>query len=123
MFNLRFSREMALKEISVDGYEIIRNSYVVVVGIGATGSPAADLFVRAGVGKIRLIDGDSVDISNIHRQILYSENDVGRQKTDAASERLRIVNGGCEIESVPQFLSQENGWPQRIYWSNLRRGT
>lgn len=108
MFNLRFSREMALKEISVDGYEIIRNSYVVVVGIGATGSPAADLFVRAGVGKIRLIDGDTVDISNIHRQILYSENDVGRKKPDAASERLRKVNGGCEIESVPQFLSQEN---------------
>ena len=88
MFNLRFSREMALKEISVEGYEILRKSWVSVVGLGATGSPVADLFVRAGIGKIQIIDGDTVDISNIHRQVLYSEGDVGRKKVEAASGRL-----------------------------------
>lgn len=108
MFNLRYSREMALKEISVEGYEVIRNSSVVVVGLGATGSPAADLFVRAGIGKIRLIDGDTVDISNIHRQILFSEQDVGRNKVEAALGRLKKINGSCDIESFSQFLSKEN---------------
>lgn len=99
---------MALKEISVEGYEAIRNSTVCVVGIGATGSPVADLFVRAGVGRIRLIDGDTVDISNLHRQILFSEKDIDRKKVDAAEERLKSVNSGCTIEKIPEFLNKEN---------------
>ncbi len=108
MFNLRFSREMALKEISVEGYEILRKSSVSVVGLGATGSPVADLFVRAGIRKIQIIDGDTVDISNIHRQVLYSEGDVGRKKVEAASGRLHAINRYCEIDAVQEFLTQEN---------------
>ncbi len=108
MFNLRFSREMALKEISVEGYEILRKSSVSVVGLGATGSPVADLFVRAGIRKIQIIDGDTVDISNIHRQVLYSEGDVGRKKVEAASGRLHAINRDCEIDAVQEFLTQEN---------------
>ncbi len=108
MFNLRFSREMALKEISVEGYEILRKSKVSVVGLGATGSPVADLFVRAGIGKIQIIDGDTVDISNIHRQILYSEGDVSRKKVEAAAGRLHDINRDCEIQAVPEFLTPEN---------------
>ena len=108
MFNLRFSREMALKEISVEGYEILRKSWVSVVGLGATGSPVADLFVRAGIGKIQIIDGDTVDISNIHRQVLYSDADVSRKKVDAASDRLHAINRDCEIQAVAEFLTPEN---------------
>lgn len=108
MFNLRFSREMALKEISVEGYEILRKASVSVVGMGATGSPVTDLFVRAGVGNIQIIDGDTVDISNIHRQVLYSEGDVGRKKVEAASSRLLEINGTCEINAVDEFLDARN---------------
>lgn len=108
MFNLRFSREIALKEISVEGYEILRRSAVSVVGLGATGSPAAELFVRAGIGKIQIIDGDTVDISNIHRQVLYSEEDVKRKKVEAAEKRLKEINTNCEIDPVPVFLDAGN---------------
>lgn len=108
MFNLRFSREIALREISVEGYEAIRESSVSVVGLGATGSPVSDLFVRAGIGKIRLIDGDTVDISNIHRQVLYAEGDVGRKKVEAAASRLKEINSGCEIETVDNFIEAGN---------------
>ncbi len=108
MFNLRFSREMALREISVEGYEILSRSSVTVVGIGATGSPAADLFVRAGVGKIQIIDGDTVDVSNLHRQVLYSEADVNMRKVEAAEKRLREINSNCDIVAIPDFLTSVN---------------
>ena len=108
MFNLRYSREIALKELSVTGYERIREATVCIVGLGATGSPAADLFARAGVGHLRLIDGDTVDISNLHRQLLYSESDVGRKKSYAARDRLKSVNSACDISAVAEFLTEEN---------------
>lgn len=108
MFNLRYSREIALKELSVTGYERIREATVCIVGLGATGSPAADLFARAGVGHLRLIDGDTVDISNLHRQLLYSESDVGRKKADAATDRLKSVNSACDISAVAEFLTEKN---------------
>lgn len=108
MFNLRYSRQMALKELSVEGYETISKSSVCVVGVGATGSPVADLFVRAGIGNIKLIDGDTVDISNLHRQLLFSEEDVGKKKVEAAKKRLTAVNSGCSIHAVDAFLDKEN---------------
>lgn len=108
MFNLRYSREIALKELSVEGYETIAKASVCVVGAGATGSPVSDLFVRAGVGKLRLIDPDTVDISNLHRQILYSESDVGRKKVEASRDRLNSINGGCLIDPVDVLLDGNN---------------
>lgn len=108
MFDLRYSREIVLKEISAEGYECIRKSKVCVIGIGATGSPVADLFVRAGAHTVRIIDGDTVDITNLHRQILYSEQDVGSAKVDAAYTRLRSINSKCNVEKVNKFLNHEN---------------
>lgn len=108
MFNLRYSRETALKEISIEGYERIRKSKICVVGLGATGSPVADLFVRAGVGKITLIDGDTVDISNLHRQVLYSEEDIGEKKVKAAGRRLKSINSKCDIGTIDTFLDAGN---------------
>ncbi len=108
MFNLRYSREIALKEISVNGYEELSKSAICVVGIGATGSPVTDLFVRAGVGKLRIIDGDTVDISNLHRQVLYSEGQTGEKKVKAAMDRLSSINSSCSIEPVDMFLTEEN---------------
>ncbi len=108
MFNLRYSREIALKELSVSGYEAISNAHVCIVGLGATGSPVADLFARAGVGNLKLIDGDTVDISNLHRQILFSEKDVGEKKVNAAKSRLNLVNSKCNIESIDSFLTENN---------------
>ncbi len=108
MFNLRYSRQMALKELSVEGYEKISSSRVCVVGVGATGSPAADLFVRAGVKNLRIIDPDTVDISNIHRQVLFTENDVGEKKVKVARKRFEAVNSGCTVDDRDVMLGEEN---------------
>lgn len=108
MFDLRYSREIVLKEISTEGYEKIRKAKVCIVGIGATGSPVADLFVRAGVDTLRIIDGDTVDISNLHRQILYTEQDLGSPKVDAAYARLHSINSKCNVEKHNKFLNQQN---------------
>lgn len=108
MFNLRYSRQMALKELSVEGYEKISGSRVCVVGMGATGSPVADLFARAGVKHLRIIDPDTVDISNIHRQILFTEKDVGGKKVEVARKRLEEVNSSCEVEARDILLDEDN---------------
>lgn len=73
-----------------------------VVGLGALGSVSADLLVRAGVGRVRLVDRDVVELVNLQRQTLYSEADVDRPKADAAAERLRRVNSTVRIEAVPR---------------------
>lgn len=108
MFDLRYSRQMALKEISVQGHEKISSSRVCIVGVGATGSPVADLFVRAGVGHLRIIDPDTVDISNLHRQVLFTEKDVGEKKVVAARNRLMNVNSKCNVDIKDEFLNDGN---------------
>ena len=108
MFSLRYSRMSALKEIGIDGLEILQKSTVSIIGIGATGSSAADLFVRNGIGNMRIADPDSVDISNIHRQSLYNENDVGDLKVEAARKRLVSSNKGTSIEVLPQKINDDN---------------
>ena len=108
MFNLRYSREIVLKEISEDGYEKLRNSSVCVVGLGSTGSPCADLLVRAGIGSLRIIDGDSVDITNLHRQIIFSEEDINEKKVFAAKKRLEKINSDCRISAIPDYLTEDN---------------
>ncbi len=108
MFNLRYSRQMALKELSVEGYERISGSHVCIVGIGATGSPVADLFARAGTKHLRIIDSDTVDVSNLHRQVLFAEKDVGEKKVEVARKRLTDVNSSCQVDARDVFLDEEN---------------
>ena len=75
-FGLKYSREISLREIGPDGFARLRSSSVTVIGLGATGSPAADLMVRAGVGSIKLVDGDTVDATNLHRQRCILRPDI-----------------------------------------------
>ncbi|MCW6168157.1 MAG: HesA/MoeB/ThiF family protein [Thermoplasmatales archaeon] len=107
-FGIRYSREIALKEISIDGYIALKKSKVSVIGLGSTGSVSADLFVRAGISKIALVDGDNVDITNLHRQILYDELDVGKNKAEMAAFHLKKINSDTEIASFPVNLDAEN---------------
>ncbi len=98
----RYRRQTVLPEIGAKGQRALSRARAVVVGLGALGSISSDLLVRAGVGQIRLVDRDVVELVNLQRQSLYSEADVDRPKPDAAADRLRSVNSEVEIEAVPR---------------------
>ena len=91
---LRYSRHILLDAIGIEGQERLLAAHALVIGAGGLGSPAAFYLASAGVGHITLADHDTVDLTNIHRQILFSAEDVGRSKVEVAAERLRAATGG-----------------------------
>lgn len=104
---LRYSRQVLLPEIDVEGQERLKSARVAVVGMGGLGCPAAQYLVAAGVGMLTLVDMDTVDISNLQRQILYTETDVGRRKVEVAKERLNQLNPHVEIKTIRQAFDEE----------------
>jgi molybdopterin/thiamine biosynthesis adenylyltransferase len=96
----RYRRQVVLPEIGTRGQAALSRSHIVVVGLGALGSVTADLLARAGVGHLRLVDRDVVELVNLQRQTLYSEADVDRPKAEAAADRVRSVNTSIEVEAV-----------------------
>ncbi len=104
----RYSRHLLLREVGREGQERLRAARVAVVGLGGLGSPLALYLAAAGVGTLRLIEFDRVDLSNLQRQVLYETSDVGRPKLEAAADRLRAANPNVELELVPRALAAAN---------------
>ena len=104
----RYSRQHALKEIGIEGQQKLLNSSVLIVGVGGLGSPIALYLVAAGVGRIGLIDDDTVSLSNLQRQVLYCESEVGRSKVECAKLRLNALNSATKIECYNARLNSEN---------------
>ena len=104
----RYSRHLTLPEFGREGQEKLKNSSVLLVGAGGLGSPAATYLAAAGVGRIGLVDFDTVEASNLQRQILYGTSDVGRPKLEAASERLEDLNPHVEVERHEVRLTSDN---------------
>ncbi|SFE79689.1 ThiF family adenylyltransferase [Alteribacillus iranensis] len=98
----RYSRQVLFPGIGKEGQKRLREKHVVVVGAGALGSAAAETFVRAGVGKITIIDRDFVEWSNLHRQQLYTERDAEEKlpKAEAAKRHLETINSHTEIDAI-----------------------
>ncbi|MEE1225891.1 MAG: HesA/MoeB/ThiF family protein [Bacteroidales bacterium] len=105
---LRYSRQIELEGFGVEGQEKLKQAKVLIVGVGGLGSIASLLLVASGVGVIGLIDKDKVSLSNLHRQILYRESQIGEEKVEKAKENLREVNSDCKIICYNEFLSKEN---------------
>lgn len=97
----RYSRNIVLREVGVNGQQLLRDSSALLIGVGGLGSAAALYLAGAGLGRLLLSDRDRVDASNLQRQILYRTADVGRSKLDAAADTLRALNAECEIETLP----------------------
>ena len=104
----RYKRHLMLPQIDEAGQEKIKNSKVLVVGAGGLGCPVALYLAAAGVGTIGLIDFDVVDLSNLQRQVLYSEKDVGKSKVHMARERLVQLNSNVNVICIEDMLDATN---------------
>lgn len=104
----RYLRQMKLPQIGEEGQKRLKEARVTVVGAGGLGSPVLTYLAVAGVGYIRIIDDDEVNITNLNRQFLHGESDLGKKKADSAAETLRALNSGIKIEPVCACLTEEN---------------
>ena len=104
----RYSRLTVLPEIGKEGHRKIREKKVAIIGLGALGTVASELLARIGIGSLWLIDRDIVEESNLTRQSLFYEEDIGRSKVFAAKEKLSRINRQCRITAWPIDLNSEN---------------
>jgi molybdopterin/thiamine biosynthesis adenylyltransferase len=106
----RYSRQILMPEIGLKGQERLSKSSVLIVGCGALGTVIANSLVRAGVGFVRIIDRDFIELNNLPRQILFDEEDIrkGLPKAIAAAEKLRLINSDVKIEPIVADLTSGN---------------
>jgi adenylyltransferase/sulfurtransferase len=104
----RYSRHLLLPEVGVAGQHRLREASVLIIGAGGLGSPTALYLAAAGVGRLGLVDFDTVEVSNLQRQVLYGTSDVGRPKLAAAKARLNDLNPDVEVTPFEEQLTREN---------------
>ena len=104
----RYSRQIVLKDIGIQGQKKISLSKILIVGAGGLGCPAADYLSRAGVGVIGIVDFDKVSLSNIHRQSMYHSKDIGKFKVDKLYEKIKKINPYVKINKHKVKISIKN---------------
>ena len=110
----RLERQITL--IGEEATERLINSTVLIAGIGGVGGHAADAIARMGVGKIVLVDNDTVSVSNINRQMVATTETVGRLKVDVMAERIRAIDPDCEVIALPTFITKDNAAELLAEW-------
>ncbi|GAA3830587.1 ThiF family adenylyltransferase [Brevibacterium ammoniilyticum] len=104
----RYTRQIRLRGFGPDAQDRLLSSRAVVIGAGGLGAPVLTYLAAAGVGRLDIIDPDVVELSNLHRQFIHSEDAVGSRKVDSAAERLRGLNSAIEIVTHPVLLTADN---------------
>src|SRR5690606_2643590 len=105
---LRYSRQIMLPDVDIDGQEKLLAARVLIIGLGGLGSPVAMYLAAAGVGHLMLADFDSVDLSNLQRQIVHTNARIGINKSVSAAQTLRELNPDLHIECFEELLDAEN---------------
>lgn len=104
--NNSFSRELAL--IGEQGYEKLKNSSVIVFGVGGVGSYAVEALARAGIGAITIFDNDVIDITNINRQLYALNSTIGKDKVLIAKNRILDINPECKVTAIKEFFNENS---------------
>ena len=104
---LRYSRQIMLPQVDIRGQEQLLSSRALIVGAGGLGSPAAMYLAAAGVGQLAIADHDIVELSNLQRQLLHHDSDIGRNKVESARDTLATVNPDTRVSALAQSLQGE----------------
>ena len=104
----RYSRQIIIKDIGISGQKKIKNSKVLIVGLGGLGCPVAEFLTRAGIGFLGIVDYDFVELSNIHRQSLYDSSDLKKSKVVAAQKKLKKINSKTKVNCYKVNLNKNN---------------
>ena len=105
---LRYSRQILLPQFGIEGQQALLDAHVLIVGLGGLGSPVAMYLAAAGVGQLTLADHDTVDLSNLQRQILHRSANIGQPKVDSAQHNLAELNDGVQINTLNRKLDDES---------------
>ncbi len=105
---LRYSRQILLPQVEIEGQERLLNATVLIIGLGGLGSPVAMYLAAAGIGHLILCDFDSVDLSNLQRQIIHSTQDIGKPKVDSARDSLLALNPQIKVTPLYKQLDEES---------------
>src|SRR4051812_30731546 len=104
----RYSRHLIMPEVGVEGQKRLKAARVLLIGAGGLGSPLGLYLAAAGVGRLGIVDFDTVDFSNLHRQVLHFTADVGRPKLQSAREKLLAINPEVQVDLYETRLSSAN---------------
>ena len=104
----RYARQLMMPSIGEEGQRKLKHSHVLVAGVGGLGSLSSFYLTSLGIGHLKIVDHGSVQISDLNRQILYNEKDIGLKKTDIAYERLSLLNSEIQIEPICEEITSEN---------------
>jgi len=104
----RYERQILIPGWSKSGQEKLKKAKILVAGAGGLGSTILTYLAVAGVGRIRIIDDDRVELSNLNRQVLYSDKDIGRNKVDSAKEKLEALNPHISVEAIKATIDENN---------------
>ena len=97
----RYSRQVMLEEIGYHGQQKLHDAKVCVVGVGGLGNPITTRLVAMGIGKLRIVDRDVIELSNLHRQTMFDDSDIGEVKVEVAAKKLQKLNPNVQIEALP----------------------
>jgi len=104
----RYDRQIMIKGFGEEGQEKLKRAKIVIAGGGGLGSPSSIYLAAAGIGTIRIVDHDRVELSNLNRQVLHWDNNIGRRKVVSAAEKLSQLNQGVKIEAIDEMITEAN---------------
>jgi molybdopterin/thiamine biosynthesis adenylyltransferase len=104
----RYDRQIMLTGFGEEGQAKLKRARVFIAGAGGLGSPVSIYLATAGVGTIRIVDRDKIELSNLNRQILHWDENIGMEKTDSAAEKLQKINPGAKIEAIAETITEAN---------------